>query len=410
MREQMLEMVRELEQLLEKVPGTAGLRKDVVEMRKLLLEQRNPRLALVGRRGSGKSSLINAIFGEPVADVGHTKSQTGAGKWWEYTGELGTVEILDTRGLQEGSKPDEADEAARPLDSILEAVKEKEPDAILFLIKAKEVDAAIDGDIAALVRLIEAFDFPIPIVGVITHVDELEPKNVRLHEPGDEDEEEVEEKLQRVKEVGRLLEQKLTAQEGLKRHLVAVLGVSSYMSWRRNGTLRADERWHIDHLISYLFDELPDEALVAFARLSRVRQVQRKIATKLTRLVASLCGGIAATPIPVGDLAPITSLQLSLVAGIAYVSGREMTVKTAAEFLAAMGMNVGAGFALRETARALIKVFAPGAGSAISAAVAFGATYSIGKAATAYFIDEKSLEQSREVYDQARAEGEPARG
>lgn len=66
--------------------------------------------------------------------------------------------------------------------------------------------------------------------------------------------------------------------------------------------------------------------------------------------------------------------------------------------MAAFGINVGSGFVLRETARALVKLL-PGFGSAVSAGVAFAGTKALGQAAIAYFIDEISLEKVRKNYD-----------
>lgn len=391
-------MIAELEDLLSSIPGTDKLRKELEELRHLLLEQRAPRFALVGRRGSGKSSLINAIFGQKVAEVGHVKAQTGRGTWWAYSGDLGSIDILDTRGLQEGGQPDEADEAGHPLDSILKALEEKTPDAILFLIKAKEVDSAVDGDIDALVELRSKAKGPMPIVGIVTHADELEPKNVKLHQESDEDPEEYAEKLARVADAIAHIEHKIRARPELKDDFVAVIAVSSYMSWRADGSIRADERWRIHALLEYLIQELPDQAQVMFARLSRVRNVQRRISMRLTQLIAGLTAAVAAAPIPVADIAPITALQISLISGIAYISGRDLSTKTAIEFLGAIGLNVGAGFAFREAARTLVKLI-PGFGSVVSSGVAAAATYALGKAAIAYFIDDHSAEDAKNIFN-----------
>jgi uncharacterized protein (DUF697 family) len=133
--------------------------------------------------------------------------------------------------------------------------------------------------------------------------------------------------------------------------------------------------------------------------------VQKELGHKLTLSVASLCAGIAATPIPVADIIPLTSLQVMLVIGIGYVAGRTLTVKSAAEVLTALGVNVGAALALREAARALIKFVFPGGGSPISAGVAFAGTAGIGKAAVAYFIEGASAEEARRVYQSSRDEG-----
>ncbi len=407
LRDEIAEGVERLEELLGKLPDfvARGVKDRLEELRMLLLEQRPARLVLVGRRGSGKSSLVNAIFGQPVAEVGHEKAQTGRGRWWTFQGALGAVDILDTRGLQEGSEPAQADTAASPIASVLKAIDEKLPDAILFIVKAKEVDAAIDKDVEILQAISREVSkrghFQIPIIGVLTHADELEPKNVKLHAPEQEDQRDLEEKLARVRAVEGLLHKKLNDSR-LKDQVVTVHAVSSYQSFRSDGTRRDDERWRIDELIRFLVLELPREARVETARLSQVRSVQRDIANKLTNLVASLSGGIAAVPLPVADIAPLTSLQVSLIASISYLSGQRFGTKAAIEFLAGMGLNVGAGFALREAARGLLKWVFPGAGSVISAAVAYAGSYAVGRAATAYFIDEVSLEEAKAHFEWAR--------
>ncbi len=405
LREELIERAKRLEEMLEKVPEPMAkeLRKKLEELRELLLEQRPPRFALVGRRGAGKSSLINALFGKSVAEVGHEKATTSRGRWWSYTGELGTVEMLDTRGIQEGSTPEGADGELTPVDSIAKALGEQGPDAVLFLIKAKEVDAAVEGDLDALVEICERIramhHYPVPVVAVVTHCDEVEPKNVKLHDPQGAHPEDLAEKLERIERIEGDLESKIRGREELRDQFVAAHGVSSYQSWRRDGSRRADERWRIEELIHFLLDELPEQARVEFVRLSQVKALQHRIARRLTNIVSTLCGGVAMTPIPVADIGPITSLQTSLITGIGYVSGRRLEVKTATEFMGAIGANMGAAIALREVARALAKILAPGVGNVVSGAIAFGATKAIGHSAAAYFIDGVDVDKAREVFE-----------
>src|SRR5690625_6794981 len=104
---------------------------EINTLRTFVLDARPARIAIVGRRGAGKSSLINAIFGEERAEVGHTKSQTGIGTWYSFENELGGIDILDTRGLGESSKPEEEVHAKTPIEEIEKAVKDKCPDVIL---------------------------------------------------------------------------------------------------------------------------------------------------------------------------------------------------------------------------------------------------------------------------------------
>ncbi|MGF1511465.1 MAG: GTPase family protein [Myxococcota bacterium] len=408
LRAQLAEQVERLEALLDRLPDVVAkeTKTKIAELRRLLLQQRAPRLVLVGRRGSGKSSLVNALFGREVAEVGHESATTGTATWFTYRDASGTLEVLDTRGLQEGAAPAEADGAATPLDSILAELRDKSPDAVLFLVKAKEVDAAIQTDLELLAEICgevtRLHRFKVPVVSIVTHCDELEPKAVKLHQPEDEDPADLREKLERVKKVEAIIERYVRDAPRLKDHHVRTIGVCTYQSWRRDGKRRADERWRIDELVSFLVDELPQETLVEMARLTRVATVQRAIAHRMTLAVAGACAGVAATPIPIADIGPITGLQVSLISGIAYVTGRQVGVKAAAEFMAALGINVGTAFALREAARALVKFVFPGAGGVVSAAVAYAGTMGIGRAATAYYLDDLSAEEAAQVFEKER--------
>jgi len=408
------ENIRRVEEMLQFLPLPAAtvsdIRTKIALLRTILLEQRAPAFALVGRRGAGKSSMVNALFGAKVAEVGHVKSQTGRGKWFDYTSDRGTLTVLDTRGIQEGSKPNEEDNARDAISSIVVELKRKVPDVILFLVKATEADSAIDADLDALERIYAEVErehrFRPPLVAIATHCDVLEPKATRLHRASEEPHDELEEKLGHVADVEHHLEGKIKARHKLAPHLVWTRGVSTYLSFGKDGGLRSDERWRVDELVATLFKHLPDAGRGTFVRIARVRGLQEQLATDLTRSVAVICTGIAALPIPVADLIPLTTMQVTLVAAIAWLSGRPLDKRAAAEFLGAMGANVGAAFVLRESARALIKFVFPGAGSMVSGAIAFAGTMAIGAAAREYFLRGASVDEARRAYADAKAAAE----
>jgi uncharacterized protein len=408
------ENIRRVEEMLQFLPLPAAtvsdIRSKIALLRTILLEQRAPAFALVGRRGAGKSSMVNALFGMKVAEVGHVKSQTGRGKWFDYTSERGTLAVLDTRGIQEGSKPNEEDSARDAIASIVVELKRKVPDVILFLVKATEADSAIDADLDALERIYAEVErehrFRPPLVAIATHCDVLEPKATRLHRASEEPHEDIDEKLGHVADVEHHLEGKIKARHKLAQHLVWTRGVSTYLSFRNDGNVRSDERWRVDELVGTLFKHLPDAGRGTFVRIARVRGLQEQLATDLTRSVAVICTGIAALPIPVADLIPLTTMQATLVAAIAWLSGRPLDKRAAAEFLGAMGANVGAAFVLRESARALIKFVFPGAGSMVSGAIAFAGTMAIGAAAREYFLRGVSVEDARRAYADAKDSAE----
>ncbi len=372
-----------------------------------MLEKRPPALALVGRRGAGKSSLVNALFGAKVAELGHVTAQTGRGRWYDYEREGGAMSILDTRGLQEGSVPTEGHAATSALESIASELRLKAPDLVVFVAKASEVDAAVDGDLDVLERVFDevrrAHRAEPPLVVVVTQCDLLEPKGTRLHRAADEPQADVEEKLRHVAAAESSLAGKIDARARLRDRHVATLGVSAYMSWRADGALRADERWRVDDLAVVLFRHLPDAGRAELARVTRTRAVQEELASTLTKATAAVCAGIAAAPIPLADILPMTTMQVGLVAAIAWIAGRKLDRRGGSEFLASLGANVGIAFALREAVRAILKVVAPGGGPIVSAAMAFSGTVAIGSAAQAYFIRGVSLDDAKKVFRRTKA-------
>src|ERR1700704_5401520 len=130
--------IERIEELLERLPLDIAkdVRVRIATLRTLLLDKRPPALVLVGRRGAGKSSLVNALFGAKVAELGHVTAQTGRGRWYDYEREGGAMSILDTRGLQEGAPPSEAHDAKSALESIALELRVKAPDLVVFVAKA----------------------------------------------------------------------------------------------------------------------------------------------------------------------------------------------------------------------------------------------------------------------------------
>jgi predicted GTPase len=388
------------ERAIDRLPEPQGrsTKNELLILKELLMDARPPKLMILGRRGAGKSSLINAIFGEPMAAVGSVLSETGRPTWYSYAGPRGEMKILDTRGLGDRTRP-EAANFQDALDEIRSGLVDEWPDAILFLCKAKDVDSHIAQDVANIeaVRafIAEKHRYEAPVVAVVTQVDELDPKRV---EPPYENET----KQRNIETAVRAIQEAL-AGRGIA--LARVVPVSTYAEYEGDRRVY-DNYWNVDALVDYLVDVLPRSAQVQMARLTQLRVVQQKLARKMTAAASAVAGGIAAAPIPVADILPITALQIGLISGIAYVSGREMSKKAAREFLVALGANVGVAFALREGARALAKVVFPGGGSAISAGVAFAGTWGLGEAAIAYFIEKRPIEEARERFKRKKKEKE----
>ncbi len=407
--------IARIEELLERLPLDVArdLRTRVTTLRTVLLDKRPPALVLVGRRGAGKSSVVNALFGAKVAELGHVTAQTGRARWYLYERGGGSMRVLDTRGMQEGSAPAEGDPAGSALESVAVELRVQPPDVVVFVAKATEVDAANDGGLDARQRhydeIRRSHRIEPPLVAVVTHADTLEPKATRLHEESKEPPEDVEEKKRHVTLAEHALARKIDARDKLRPRLVATVGVSAYMSWRNDGSLRADERWRIDDLATTLFRHLPDASHAELARATQARAVQEELASKLTSATAALNAGIAAVTFIPLDVLTLTTLQAGMVAGIAWIGGRQVDRRGAREFMTTIGLNVGTAFGLREAARAIIKFVLPTGAAVVSAAIAFTGTMAIGAAAKAYYIRGVSMTEAARIFRRNRKEKDGSR-
>lgn len=371
----------------------AQIKEEIIGLQSFVVGARPARIAIVGRRGAGKSSLINAIFGEEKAEVGDYKSQTGSGKWYLFENKLGGIDILDTRGLGESHRPEESALSETPIEEVKKSIKNKCPDVILFLCKGKEVGSRIDEDLHQLLQLkrdiYEMHTYEVPIVGIVTQVDELAP--VSDSEPPFEHPKKQENISATVDLLGEKIKEIIVTP-------VTVIPISAYVEYEK-GEIIYDRRWNIDVLLDYLLTELPREAQVILAKISKVKSVQKKLARNIGKSVMTVTGLVGATPVPIADMPIITGLQLSMIGTIAMISGKKLNRKTIIQFVGAMGVNVGVGVALREISRHLVKVF-PGAGSIISASIASAGTYALCEAAIAYFIDSKSEEEAKRIFEE----------
>lgn len=369
------------------------IKDEIKGLQSFVVGARPARIAIVGRRGAGKSSLINAFFGEEKAEVGDYKSQTGRGKWYLFENDLGGIDILDTRGLGESHLPEEAIAQETPLEELKNAISDKCPDVVLFLCKGKEVGGRIDEDLRQLLQLKKEIQivhqYDVPIIGIVTQVDELAPASIS-DAPFDHPK-----KQENIAATVEVLEEKIVE---IIASPVNVIPISAYMEYE-NEHISYDRRWNIDLLLDYLITELPKEAQVIIAKLSKVKSVQKKLARNIGKSVMSVTGLVGATPVPIADMPIITGLQMSMIGTIAMISGQKLNRRTTVEFLGAMGVNIGVGVALRSISRQLVKLL-PGAGSVISAGIASAGTYALCEAAITYFIDNKSKEEAKALYEE----------
>ncbi|MDF2000564.1 GTPase family protein [Peribacillus frigoritolerans] len=372
----------------------------LLKLKTMTVDAREPRIALVGRRGSGKSSLINAMFGQERQYVSSVKSGTGKGKWLWYPSDAEPkIRLLDSRGLGESEAPTEEFEEDTPLDELIKAVTEEQPDVFLFLIKAKEADSRIEEDLQELNKLRkivkENHHYDVPVICVVTQVDELDPPHYK-HVPFDANPK----KKKNIDEAIALMSKRFKDSEI---PLLNIIPTCSYIDFDESGNIEYDMRWNIDLLSDYLIEALPSEAKLKTAKAMQSQFVKKKFARTIVGTFTAIAGLIGAEPIPFADFPILTGIQGLMIVVIGFIADKEINTKTASEFIAALGINVGIGLLVREGVRAAVR-FIPGAGLVVSGAVAGAVTYGIGQAAIAYFLENKNIDQAKEAYKNANKE------
>lgn len=351
-----LSLYEKLERLVQRLPDALQqpILREITPIKTLFLLQREPRLVLLGPSGVGKAQLVNALFGSEMVRSGEEHLNEGHWQTHGRTGR-GTLRLLDAR---------------RPtsLNLVKAALTAEAPDLFVFIRPALAVNDELAADLEHAAQ-------------ILTCAESRHGAPAKL--------------------LGLLLPATADDAERARQELNATLHSRTELSDCMVGTLALAPGEATDRLAELVAIELPGEAQLEMARLSGNRGLQKQIAQVVIKSVTAICAAIGAQPIPLADFPILTSLQATMVAGIMHISGREMSMKLAGEFIAALGANVGVGLVLREGSRAVVKLL-PVWGNAISGAVAAAGTYAMGRAAVGYFIEGVSIADARGLFRRRR--------
>ena len=349
----LLALYEKLERLVQRLPEKlqSPIMREITPIKTLFLLQRPPRVVLLGSPGVGKSDLVNTLVGgdalEPSEELLH------GGAWQNIMrGGHGSIRVLDAR-------------QPVSLSAAQTALASEAPDAYLLLGGRDADEEALRDAVEHAARLIEFAD--------LRH--ELRP---------------------------RVLAVQLGPDDLARARLNTIAHADKLLEGRLVGTIAVDDP-QVSHqrLAALVAAELPSEAQLEMARLTGNRALQKEIAQVVVKSVSAICGAVGAQPIPLADFPILTSLQASMVAGVMYISGRDVSTRAAGEFTAALGANLGTGLVLREGARAVLKVV-PIWGDLVAGGIAAAGTYAVGRAAIAYFIEGVSIKDARGLFRRDR--------
>ena len=348
-----------LEKLVSKLPGPLqkAILGEMEPVKQLFLEQRSARILITGPGTVSRVEIVNALFREQVVSL-EDAGQIPIAPGWETFRRVagGSVLILDARGQKNLSWSSGRD--AFP------------PDVVLFV--SDRETAAEHLDVRpleqALVEIEAQFQQSPAVFGVI--------------------EESIGTPLKKRATAEIAVASALRESPVIQKVLAHVLTIPSWTRSQEGG---------LDFLLTQLVGELPNQARLEMARISGVRPAQKKIAETLVKASSAVSAAIGAQPIPLADMPILTTLQTAMAAGIIYISGGELNMRSGLKFLGSLGASIGLGFVLREAARGASK-FVPGFGYAVSGAVAAGGTMAVGRAAIAFFIDGYTLPETKKIF------------
>ncbi|HWG84133.1 MAG TPA: DUF697 domain-containing protein [Deinococcales bacterium] len=112
---------------------------------------------------------------------------------------------------------------------------------------------------------------------------------------------------------------------------------------------------------------------------------EQENAEEVTRSAALVCAAVAAEPIPFADIAVILPLQVKLVLHVGRIYGFDISTARARKIVLEVGGAVAYGWVARQAVRGLAKVALPGLGGLLTAPLAYGSTFALGRIAERYF-------------------------
>lgn len=303
-------------------------------------------LAVFGKTGVGKSTLVNAIFGEEVARTGIGEPVTRGSHL--YVTRSGTLGLYDTRGLEIGTTTEQLLAEVQGFVASKRTADAREHIHIAYYC-VRAGDHRIEPAEEQFIRGVH--ELGIPVFLVLTQV-HRKGQSIR-HE--------------HLEFAQHLFEKGLPVHSG-RPYLTAALPDPQL----------GFDAFGVQDLLEATYTKAPEATQLALAAAQILDRGLKRRAVKV-RIggATTLAAAVGATPIPFADAALLVPIQTGMMASIAQVYRVPMDSSLAVS-LAATTLATNAG---RTLVGSLLK-FVPGAGtvagSSISAAVASGFTLAMG--------------------------------
>ena len=145
-----------------------------------------PRIAIFGKTGAGKSSLLNALFGKVLSPVSNVEACTRTAIEHNIQTGRGAITLIDCPGVGESQTRDQ--EYYNLYLKLLEGSGDQGVDMILWVLKGD--DRAFTSDLDFYNKVVKpAMNQNLPILFVLNQIDKVEPYrewDMSLNKPGNE--------------------------------------------------------------------------------------------------------------------------------------------------------------------------------------------------------------------------------
>lgn len=362
---------------------SAGDQEFLAQRAKLLANAPIPRLWLLGKTGSGKTSIIRYLTGANEAVIGSGfKPQTQSARLYAFPDEeLPIVRFLDTRGLGEANY-NPADDLAQ-FDEV----------AHLLIVTIRATDQAVEDVIRPLQQLRKA-DPKRPVLLVLTCLHDAYPGQQHPDpDPFGNDASPLPDSL--PTDLRRTIEAHYQRFDGLFDRAVPIDLTPPDEGFQQPefGGLRLKQA---------ILDLLPAAYRQTLLQMEQLHEVVGEMYERRTAPIilshSALAASAAAVPLPWIDLPVVMAIQSHMVHRLARLNKQHLDAATLTHVAGAVGGRIAFRMGLRE----LLK-FIPWVGMAINAAAAFAITYATGAAWNWYFVQRKhghipTDDELREVY------------
>ncbi|OYN92519.1 GTP-binding protein [Parenemella sanctibonifatiensis] len=305
-------------------------------------------LAIFGKTGVGKSTLVNAVFGEPLAQTGIGAPVTEGSHL--YLDQRGTLGLLDTKGVEIGrddkrlAKDLQAEVTKRRNLPIAEQIH-----AAWYCVRG--MDRRFEDSEAALVT--ELADLELPVLVVLTQV----PKNGNDYHPD-----------------------AVALADAIEARGLPIVGGRPLMTNAVGDQFTGQSAHGLIDLLQATFRVSPEAVRTALIVAQRVDMAAKaKSAQVQIASTVAAAAGVAAVPIPFADATVLVPLQLAMMARIAHLYNVPLGTAAAMAAVSSIAATEGG----RRIATGLVKLV-PGAGAivggAIGASVASALTAAVGGA------------------------------